>query len=701
MRLPRYASLPDLLVNFQSEHGADARITASVLLTYEFDPLLAHSLAHHGVLDGVGEDAAMFRWSGCFPGVLFYDPSRTQAGKPLPGNFEVRFWRRSGMRCHHPKAYAFLFSDGSAELILGSFNFTTAGLTTNREVLLRFHLCEKKRLHRPIFAEWRDLLVRHYLPRAPQSLQLKSYLNGLDRLLSRTASAEAGSQASDAVLHLIASGMDPSQTGFDALRRTAQEAGLSRVREVIAVSPFFDAGGARTFFSQLLEAFPELEAAHVFSDIPDDSWPAGAFPNAGRIDLRRYQISQTIEAAELGNLADRLGEDLDRKPAVLRRLHAKILILRDQSGAALLYAGSANFTAKAWLGGNVELGAVMKIPKWSWKNPADWVSGFFGLNSAGVRLVSAPMSTAGAAPLDPEDAEGLAFPTELESVELLCADEANLTRAGRFVFRAAPEVGHAPHLEGEFRWGDLELRLEWSSSDRAWFSQVIEGERLQAKLLAPRIIELRLNDASVRIPFNVSASLGAAAEIAFSTTPEASLGFLASLLNGVRQRRPIRAEACLSAGTENGTKIGSTETLSDTDREANACVRMQRWLRSLVELERALFDSEGRLRAAAGRADLPAYLDAASDLFSACDGSNPSDSIRAFFQTGELLLLAKRICAELCADETDAAQIWRPVIVRMNDRFNRSRKRLRAQGSDDVLPDLYASFVRKSIDAAE
>lgn len=687
---PHYASLLKVL----RETGQ--KIQQSVILTYEFDPQLAETLANDGVVafNGTEDGSSMLCWFGAFPSVLFFDPTRTQATKRLPGNFQIHFWKRGPFRCHHAKAYSFLLSDGSAELILGSFNFTPSGFFRNRETLLRFRLCTKDVSQRSVFLQWRDILQTHYVPRASHSKMLQEYLNGLNHLLEETASSSPNT-TEDFPVHLIFSGNTFEKTGFDSLKKLLSQAGLTDLREMVCVSPFFDGAGAnQKIFAQILESFPNIDKVNLFSDIADDKWNSAAFPGSERISLKRWQISQKIDKTELENLSHELGEDINRKFSVLRSLHAKILLLRDHSDKALLYTGSANFTAKAWLGGNVELGAAMILPKWPAVTPKLWVKQFFGIGNESIHLVKQPMTTEACAPEDPEDAENLYFPDELESIELQLSSSDFGEKDGRFAFSVRMHDDKPASLAGEFYWGELALKLQWSAQQQLWVSQTIGLEYIRKELLHRRSVELRRGILTTSIPFNISSELCITTDLRFSTTPENSLSFLASILTTGIYKKQRKFEST-SKSTESKNRKGSAGTvaISSLSREDNTVIRMQRWIESLNELERALFEPTGAPRAAAWRSDLPTYFNTVTEFIL----RDTSNTAAAQFQCGEILLLASRLVEALRAQgwkSKTLEEAWTNAIANMTDFFSTATEGNRKAHHGDKLPSIYETFVK-------
>lgn len=384
-----YMSLEDVL----EEIGRRGRVTSAVVLTYEFDPELVRSLARNGLL-AFNEEASdasgpFLCWTAAFPAALFYDARRARSLARTPGNFETHFVARSARAAHHSKAYAFATEDGAFELVLGSFNFTHSGLRTNREVLLRFTLPPRIDPNSPkdaaalaLHREWRDFLHATYAEKTTSDA-LADYLGALDARLR----AEEGATSPDALekeahrtVRLIASGYDESagygrkenrnlryeryrRTGLDALAAYARELDFHPTR-MLVVSPFFDAGKRSVALEHFAgtEGFPTLREVSMVSDAK--SWSA-SFLSAGALDVRCFTVPNTIskdEAETLDRQAGRtsggLAKAIENQRTFGRALHAKVIVLVDDAGRALVYAGSANFTANAWLGKNAELGVA-------------------------------------------------------------------------------------------------------------------------------------------------------------------------------------------------------------------------------------------------------------------------------------------------------------------------------------------------------
>lgn len=384
-----YMSLEDVL----EEIGRRGRVTSAVVLTYEFDSELVRSLARNGLLVFDEETSVasgpFLCWTAAFPAALFYDARRARSLARTPGNFETHFVARSARAAHHSKAYAFATEDGSFELVLGSFNFTHSGLRTNREVLLRFTLPLRIDPNSPkdaaalaLHREWRDFLKATYAEKTTSDA-LNDYLGALDARLR----AEEGATSPDAfekearrTVRLIASGYDKRagygrkdnrnprferyrRTGLGALADYARELDFQPTR-MLVVSPFFDAGKRSVALKHFAgkEGFPTLREVSIASDAK--TWNA-SFLSADALCVRCFTVPNTISKDEAealdrrtGRTSGGLAKAIEKDRTFGRALHAKAIVLVDDAGRALVYAGSANFTANAWFGNNAELGVA-------------------------------------------------------------------------------------------------------------------------------------------------------------------------------------------------------------------------------------------------------------------------------------------------------------------------------------------------------
>lgn len=393
-----YMSLEDVL----EEIGRRGRVRAAVVLTYEFDPELVRSLARNGLLVFDEETSVasgpFLCWTAAFPAALFYDARRARSLARTPGNFETHFVARSARAAHHSKAYAFATEDGSFELVLGSFNFTHSGLRTNREVLLRFTLPLRIDPNSPkdaaalaLHREWRDFLKATYTEKTTSDA-LNDYLGALDARLRAEEGAISrddinGADVRDALekeahrtVRLIASGYDKRagygrkdnrnprfkryrRTGLEALADYARELDFQPTR-MLVVSPFFDAGKQSVALKHFAgkEGFPTLREVSIASDAK--TWNA-SFLSADALCVRCFTVPNTISKDEAealdrrtGRTSGGLAKAIEKDRIFGRALHAKVIALVDDAGRALVYAGSANFTANAWLGNNAELGVA-------------------------------------------------------------------------------------------------------------------------------------------------------------------------------------------------------------------------------------------------------------------------------------------------------------------------------------------------------
>lgn len=647
----RYDSLAAVLEEIGNK-GAKGAVAAGVVLTYEFDPEFVRSLAYHGLLayDARAECDEPLRWAGAFPVALFFDPKRARRLGRTPGNFEIHFAAREGWGAHHPKAYALALRDGGFELVLGSFNLTASGVYENRELLLRFSLpgegggapdVEALRLH---FA-WRDFLKRTYRA-TTHSPALNDYLKRLDARLDAFGPELAPGDGVPA-LRLVPSGYPAFPNGFETLRDYAEALHLKPTR-LLVVSPFFDGPGRRgegvleRFFGP--EGFPELERVSLFSS--QECWNPSYFRKVGRLAsnpgrIRCFQIPKTISQSEAEALDKHFGPGEGgirnelKKRQLTRELHAKAVVLADESGRGLLYAGSANFSAKAWFGDNAEMGVAGGICLGALDE--DWdknlVEALLGVSPKGVPLRDdAPLPEPDAGD---EDGETRALPGWLESVTLAKADVPDARAPGmsqksgdcdearpfaRFLFRLRRDSRvDAREAPGRFKACEIDVTpiegvvvRDANGAPEALASGTLTLREVEHVLRSTRSLAWRPEgaaDEDVRpIPFNVDPAAGVRSEWAASVTVDVgeALAFLRALLVG--DRPPVRTNPAHGGGTEtelpDNLRDGRTE--ADDDLRPSLTHVMREWISNLDRLEDALFDKRGR--AVAVRSDFYIYL---------------------------------------------------------------------------------------------
>ncbi|WP_297611639.1 hypothetical protein [uncultured Sutterella sp.] len=664
-------------------------IESSLILSYNFDGRLAAQFARKGTLEvegGEEEEAFCFRTG--IPGVLFFDPSSPSASTQLPAGFELNFWDPKGFACHHAKAYAFNLKDGSSVLALGSFNFTEAGLYRNRELLVKLELSKENPAVRSVFEDWKTFLLENYERRYPGSFGLKSYVADLNKVLTGLPPKDENPACS---LKLISSGYADEQgegKGLHALLRAAKEFGFEAdaFETLIVVTPFFDkpsSSQSQKIFPEVRGAFRGLKTCHFFSSIETGNWNASVFDcEQKEISFFRYKIPEKIEEEEARLLAARWRETDEKKLGGAERpLHAKVLMLLTKTGEGLLYIGSANFTAKAWLGRNKELGLLGRVvfPN-SMSAPEEcraWVGSLLGVQP-GIGD-SSPMKRDGAMPEDPseeiEDASCL-FPQGLKNVwlehdaETNCADDL----CGHFVYSYEAD---SSDQKGEFDWQGLDVSpISRDEGRSVWVSKTLSGLDLRSRLAASRSLQWSASEpedgAKVLVPFNVAAGLCASAELICAVMPENWFAYLADQAAGGQTRYPQKQEAEAALRFESSeeicgkTDVGDGSSDARERRDENAEIQMQSWIKSLGRFEVALAGNDGNYEAAAGRSDLAHAFTLAASLW-----TKRTESVdEKLFYAGECLMLAARVEKELSGSFPDAAQPWRDAVKELHGIFD-------------------------------
>ncbi len=685
----RYDSLAAVLEEIGNK-GAKGAVVAGVVLTYDFDPEFVRSLAYQGLLayDAHAELDEPLRWAGAFPVALFFDPKRARSLGRTPGNFEIHFAAREGWGAHHPKAYAFALRDGGFELVLGSFNLTFSGVCENRELLLRFSLAgeedekpdaEALRMH----LVWRDFLKSTY-GATTHSPALEDYLKRLDARLE-SLKLEPDLNAKVPPLRFVPSGYAPFPNGFETLRDYVEALHL-KPTQLLVISPFFDGpdrhgeGVLERFFGR--EGFPTLERISVFSS--QKYWNPSYFKkveclasNSGQV--RCFQIPKDISHSEAEAMDKHFGlgkggiRDVLKKRRLFRVLHAKAVVLVEESGQGVLYVGSANFSAKAWLGANAETGVAGKICLGALGK--DWdknlVKALFGICPKKVSLKDdAPLPEP-----NPEDEDGEipALPKWLESVTLAKVEELDENASGmcnesgdcrdapafaRFLYQLQRGSRvEARDAFGRFKACEIDVTpienvcvQDADGVPEALASAPLTLRDVEVILRSARTLTWRPKGAEAEdvrpIPFNVDPTVGVQSEWAASVTVDVSeaLDFLCALLEGERPR--VRTDS---------TSVGVSETdLPDKHRDGvemdmDDVMRpslthvMREWISNLDRLESALFDEKGR--AVAARSDLYIYLSEYARRLAAPEARIAGRSIAGVpqrFALAELLGLVSR-----------------------------------------------------------
>lgn len=607
---PRYNSLAQILENFNDDKAT--HIKAGVILTYEFDPVLAHSLARNELLqlDDDLEDGKL-RFAGAFPACLFFDPKRSRNLPNFPGNFEIHFKSKKGYACHHSKAYAFALQDGTFELVLGSFNLTESGLFYNRETFVHFTLGANPSADvLSIFRQWRDFLTNHYLP-ATASNGLTEYLTLLNAKLEPLTEQDA-----DSNLKLLYSGYGDANRGLDSLKEFCLTQALMEPTRLLVVSPFFDKDekGGRRLLQQFHEEFPSLQSVSVFSSF--DVWGKSFFKGFNDADVRCFKIPNKTTEEENAAI-DTFHQDSKSKLANVgrqfdRSLHAKVLLLLDDNAKGILYIGSANFSVKAWLGKNFELG-VAGVCTVDNAGSLDWDKEFVEhLLGVEVKQIvpckdapSVPDSEVDNDPEDPRmpewlDSILLTTPQSPEPSSAGTISEDCSSLAGQFLFfkRCGYELPNPSEIRNRFKFGGLDFSLieRLTVKDRQCLAgPILSLFKLKEHLAASRVVTMEPaadhadKQDPVYIPFNIDPVFGRSTEIAVLIKPESGLRFLTDLFSLVPENSKnaeIDKDAIDKIYSEHQCRNSEI-----VERKFTKTHLMRNWISDLGKLEKALIKS--------------------------------------------------------------------------------------------------------------
>ena len=351
----QFDSLQSIFADIVS-NGATDPIERVVVLTYEFDDQqLVNLIAGRQLDEDFGLRANHLRFIASWKPLIVYDASKTREFNELPHFLDLIPVRAAPYSCHHAKAYL-IVTRHAVKLVLGSFNLTRTGLFSNREVFVDFTWSDQQRENAGVLRSFIALLRDGYAdhPHADASAALKSVAAMLARRLDYWTGLGAVATRGR-VYDLLASGYLKKETGLQKLSALWKEISPNGPpSRLVVVSPFFDRG--RTFFADALnDALGPIAETVIYTDAENAGLSKRHY---GKLASRRrlHRIPSATGDAELARISAandgmRLG-DLQ----IVRKLHAKILILCGEGKRHLVYIGSANFTNKAWNGDNRELG---------------------------------------------------------------------------------------------------------------------------------------------------------------------------------------------------------------------------------------------------------------------------------------------------------------------------------------------------------
>ena len=677
MTAPSYRSFRDITAGIFSRRNDDP-IKHIFVLTYEFDDQQLQNLVCGNDLETDFElRQAQLKVLCDIRPVVIYDSRKTPEAPKLPQFLELHPWRSGAWSCHHSKAYLIVTAT-RVHLVLGSFNLTLTGLFRNREVFDYF--CwggdasdAFPRSDPRLLREWTDFLKRFCLARLRESSH--------SALLAITETIEGHlsslpEPAGTPVEHLIVSGysepgMDSRRAGLDQLaQRWAEFYPGELPFAALAVSPFFDlqpGTGEGGFGAALRARFPSIERLSVVTSEPAAKGLSKRhFGGVNRGEL--FLVPELVTEEERKNLAVDSGGQGDslQGAEIHRKLHAKLLVLQGKSGC-MVYFGSANFSAKAWLGANFELGLVRRV------EAADSLRQSI-LRGIGARpedrfaMLPETLPVAAAAPADEEDyAEDGYFPGFIEMVSLQPGVE---PENYRFVFElvAAINGADAGTLDDyEISWGNI--RLQTARADGpVILSQELPRSEFRRLLVGGRNLCLkhRLHrNHAYYLPFQYHGELVAERE---SFVHPTSWDWISFYLNPASGTAGVVTPCEFVPGEVSGEHLPDS-SLFVVEREKNPVIAMQDYLSQFSRVEREFAARRKRIdslpaarRIEELRGHIAEPLAALSRILMRevpAQEARPADSLdSAAFKLGELVLLARRLAKGLAGPESALFDAW-------------------------------------------
>lgn len=579
----QHRPLPELFADLAIESDQDP-IQQLLALTFEFDDRqLLNLMAGVPLNDDSTLSVNRLRFlNGCHPTVV-YDASKTAAFNSLPHFMNLLPVKAAPYSCHHAKAYL-VITGRSMRLVLGSFNLTRTGLSRNREVFAEFEWRQDS-TGRPENHEdgdvWRDfaaILEKGY--RGSGAVQHAEELAiAAATIRERVASVTSGGKA------LVASGFShlEANAAIDQLAALWHSRHRGAPVEVVVVSPFFDQAS-----SYLIDDLVTRIGVPASMRIVTDAAAAGAlsqrhFGEAGGGVETRYLhlIHADMSAQERRRIA--VANDIRDGMVTLeaRALHAKVIVLCGEHGKNnLYYIGSANFTRKAWLGGNQELG-VAWFEDGTSSDVAHGLIDGVSADPANHYDMLPVMQVQEEREEDPYYTGDLAYPNFIVRISL------HGSAAQQFMqFHFETHLDQpAPFDHYRIQWGHHVLEVSEMRSQRfpwaAASSVMLQRENLHFQPLeAPDI-------AGYYLPYILQDGLRERADLDLFPDPEAWLAYYLNPYSSIATGGPDE-RLPNDAGGEDGDY---------PDREANPVIAMQRYLNLFNDTEAALIE-RARLLAA-------------------------------------------------------------------------------------------------------
>ena len=557
--------------------------------------------------------------------VVIYDARKTKEANLVPHFLDLLPVKMPAFSCHHPKAYL-VVTQASVQLLLGSMNLTHTGLFRNRELFQEFRWSLSETQDSGLLGDFVEILEQHH--GEFESASLGAAITGLRRRVSDWQQGNG-----EARHHLVASGYGAT-SGLARLGALWRELSSgARVRQVFAVSPFFDLGtGSDTFAGMLVREFGELEALHIVTDRACiGKLCKGHFAEVPKRVL--HAIEETLGEDEQRRI-EVANDGANRGLHLQRKLHAKLLVLCGDDGF-LVYGGSANFTCKAWNGDNREMGVAW----YERGNAARFIAGVEASLHA-VRdnqyslLLDAPTVFE---VQDEDDYEGKpGYPDFVQCIVLEeVADSAN--------FRFSVSSAELDRLaDYDILWG-LE-RLQFN----AGVSAPLAASTLFARLLGGRNLcfVLKANaEARFYLPFRHTPALFEKRDLHLHESAEDWMLYQL----GIGQSGPVDPDECVPG---EGDKAVWAAQAFDSNREDNATIKVQRYLSLFARVEAEFHrraEAVGAFPLDQRRSTWKGTVATPIETLAAVitrKQSGPVNHLHRIFQLGELALLARALPSE-------------------------------------------------------
>jgi hypothetical protein len=392
-----------------------------------------------------------------------------------------------------------------------------------------------------------------------------------------------------------------------------------------------------------------------------------------------HLIPETISSEERVRI-DRQGGNSTKDLVLDRALHAKVLLLATSDGAGIAYLGSANFSRKAWLGDNRELGFIERIDN----APA--------LREVVLRALSvAPGNHFDELPDLPPEAPPKPNPEEIVEDSLFPGfiDFVVLApSSGSDCFRFTVHGTQLERIaEYDIHWADL--RLTFADG----VSQDIPIGQFRNTLLGGRTLEFRHRqeaDRSFWFPFQYAGEIIADRQALIHAS---SWDWLAFYLNPNGADEGDDPESTQWMDGRNGA--AQPIAMLDVDREANCVIAMQRYLSLFSSVEGSF---ERRL-AEAAKVDDPSarqrairsqVIDPLSGLATLLQREPVQKLADRLFKLGELGLFVESLTRQTpAAERTEFAELVAGI-----------ESALDAAKGFDVLASDYHAFVVSQLRSA-